>query len=50
VPQVYRLTPVADDPPRRRILHRRLVVDVAIASESLATDRIALIRDRPRFD
>jgi cholesterol transport system auxiliary component len=50
VPQVYRLTPVADDPPRRRILHRRLVVDVPIASESLDTDRIALIRDRTRFD
>ena len=50
VPQVYRLTPVADDPPRRRILHRRLVVDIPIASESLDTDRIALIRDRTRFD
>ena len=50
VPQVYRLAPVADDPPRRRILHRRLVVDIPIASESLDTDRIALIRDRTRFD
>ena len=50
VPQVYRLTPVADDPPRRRILHRRLVVDIPIASESLDTDRIALIRDRTKFD
>ena len=50
VPQVYRLTPVADDPPRRPILHRRLVVDIPIASESLDTDRIALIRDRTRFD
>ena len=50
VPQVYRLTPEADDPPRRPILHRRLVVDIPIASESLDTDRIALIRDRTRFD
>ena len=50
VPQVYRLTPVAEDPPRRRILHRRLVVDIPIASESLDTDRIALIRDRTKFD
>ena len=50
VPQVYRLAPVADDPPRRRILHRRLVVDIPIASESLDTDRIALIRDRTKFD
>lgn len=49
-PQIYRLTPVADDPPRRRILHRRLVVDIPTASESLDTDRIALIRDRTRFD
>ena len=48
--QIYRLTPVADDPPRRRILHRRLVVDIPTASESLDTDRIALIRDRTRFD
>ena len=36
--------------PRRRILHRRLVVDIPIASESLDTDRIALIRDRTKFD
>ena len=50
VSQIYRLTPVADDPPRRRILHRRLVVDIPTASESLDTDRIALIRDRTRFD
>jgi cholesterol transport system auxiliary component len=50
VPQVYRLAPAADDPPRRRILHRRLVVDIPIASESLDTDRIALIRDRTKFD
>src|SRR3954447_2236520 len=48
--QIYRLTPIADDPPRRRILHRRLVVDIPTASESLDTDRIALIRDRIRFD
>ena len=33
-----------------RILHRRLVVDIPTASESLDTDRIALIRDRTRFD
>jgi cholesterol transport system auxiliary component len=50
VSQIYRLTPVAEDPPRRRILHRRLVVDIPTASESLDTDRIALIRDRTRFD
>ena len=49
-PQIYRLTPVADDPPRRRILHKRLVVDIPTASESLDTDRISLIRDRTRFD
>jgi cholesterol transport system auxiliary component len=48
--QIYRLTPVADDPPRRRVLHRRLVVDIPTASESLDTDRIALIPDRTRFD
>src|SRR3954454_15664591 len=48
--QIYRLTPVADDPPRRRILHRRLVVDIPTASESLDTDRIALIRDGTRFN
>jgi cholesterol transport system auxiliary component len=49
-PQIYRLAPAADDPPRRRILHRRLVVDIPTASESLDTDRIALIRNRTRFD
>jgi len=51
VPQIYRLSPMAEeDSPRRRILRRRLLVDIPTASESLDTDRIALIRDRTRFD
>jgi cholesterol transport system auxiliary component len=49
-PQIYRLSPAADDPPPRRVLRRALVVDIPTASESLDTDRIALIRDRTRFD
>jgi cholesterol transport system auxiliary component len=49
-PQIYRLTPLASAPPQRRILRGRLVVDIPTASESLDTDRIALIRDRVRFD
>jgi cholesterol transport system auxiliary component len=49
-PQIYHLTPVASASPQRRILRRRLVVVIPTASESLDTDRIALIRDRVRFD
>jgi cholesterol transport system auxiliary component len=52
-PQIYRLSPqspTASDPPHRRILRRQLVVDLPIASESLDTDRIALIRGRTKFD
>ena len=49
-PQIYRLSPEASDPPHGRILHRRLVVDIPTASESLDTDRIALVRDRTKFD
>jgi cholesterol transport system auxiliary component len=49
-PQIYRLSPLADEPPPRRVLRKRLVIDIPTASESLDTDRIALIRDRTRFD
>jgi len=50
VAQIYRISPSVDDPPNGRILHKRLVVDIPTASESLDTDRIALIRERTRFD
>jgi cholesterol transport system auxiliary component len=52
-PQIYRLSPqspTASDPPHRRILRRQLVIDLPTASESLDTDRIALIRGRTKFD
>lgn len=49
--RIYRLSPpLADDPPDGRIIHKRLVIEIPTASESLDTDRIALIRDRTRFD
>jgi cholesterol transport system auxiliary component len=48
--QIYRISPSVDDPPNGRTLHKRLVVDIPTASESLDTDRIALIRERTRFD
>ena len=48
--QIYRLSPTVDDPPAGPVLRKRLVVDIPTASESLDTDRIALIRDRTRFD
>jgi cholesterol transport system auxiliary component len=48
--QIYRISPSVDDPPKGRILHKRLVVDIPTASESLDTDRIALVRERTRFD
>jgi cholesterol transport system auxiliary component len=48
--QLYRLSPSLDDPPNDRVLHKRLVVDIPVASESLDTDRIALTRNRTRFD
>jgi cholesterol transport system auxiliary component len=48
--QIYRLSPLTNDRPKGRQLHKRLVVDIPTASESLDTDRIALIRDRTRFD
>ena len=49
-PQIYRIRPLADDAPSKRLVRKRLVVDIPTASESLDTDRIALIRDRTRFD
>jgi cholesterol transport system auxiliary component len=48
--QIYRLSPRADDPVHGRIVRTRLVVEIPTASESLDTDRIALIRDQTRFD
>ncbi len=51
--QIYRLSPqspTASDPPHGRILRRQLVIDVPTASESLDTDRIALVRGRTKFD
>ncbi|HEY2620540.1 MAG TPA: ABC-type transport auxiliary lipoprotein family protein [Acetobacteraceae bacterium] len=48
--QIYRLSAPADDPPNQHVLHKRLVVDIPTASESLDTDRIALTRNRTRFD
>ena len=49
--RIYRLRPpLANDPPNGRIIHKRLVVEISTASESLDTDRIALIRNRTRFD
>jgi cholesterol transport system auxiliary component len=50
VAQIYRLSPTVDDPPPGPVLRKRLVVEIPTASESLDTDRIALIRDRTRFD
>lgn len=52
-PQIYRLnapSPMASDLPHRRILRRQLVIDLPTASESLDSDRIALIRGRTKFD
>ncbi|HET7883379.1 MAG TPA: ABC-type transport auxiliary lipoprotein family protein [Acetobacteraceae bacterium] len=49
-PQIYRISPVAEQHSRSRTLRKRLVVDIPTASESLDTDRIALVRDRTRFD
>lgn len=48
--QIYRISPSVDDPPNGRTLHEQLVVDIPTASESLDTDRIALVRERTRFD
>jgi cholesterol transport system auxiliary component len=48
--QIYRLSPPAEDPPNQPVVHKRLVVDIPTASESLDTDRIALTRNRTRFD
>jgi cholesterol transport system auxiliary component len=48
--QIYRLSPLTNERSKGRKLHKRLVVDIPTASESLDTDRIALIHDRTRFD
>ena len=48
--QIYRISPMADYPKDGQIIHKRLVVDIPTAPQSLDTDRIALIRDRTRFD
>ena len=48
--QIYRLDPTIDDPPDGPALQERLLVDLPNASASLDTDRIALTRDRTRFD
>lgn len=48
--QIYRLSSLSDDPPKGPLLHKRLIIDVSSASESLDTDRIALTRNRTRFD
>ena len=48
--QIYRLSPPINDPPNQPVLRKRLVVDIPTASESLDTDRIALTRNRTRFD
>lgn len=50
VPQIYRLNPLTADLQHRHVLRKRLVVDLPTASESLDTDRIALIRGTTRFD
>jgi cholesterol transport system auxiliary component len=49
-PQIYRLNHATGDQPLGPALRTRLVIDLPTASESLDTDRIALIRDRTRFD
>jgi cholesterol transport system auxiliary component len=52
-PQIYRLSPqspTASEPPHQRSLRRQLVIDVPTASQSLDTDRIALIHGRTKFD
>lgn len=52
-PQIYRLSLQslpASDPPHRRSLRRQLVIELPTASESLDTDRIALVRGRTKFD
>jgi cholesterol transport system auxiliary component len=48
--QIYRISPMADYPKDGQIIHKRLVVDIPTAPQSLDTDRIALFRDRTRFD
>jgi cholesterol transport system auxiliary component len=50
MPQIYRISPQAEQHAHSRPLRKRLVIDIPTASESLDTDRIALIRDRTRFD
>jgi cholesterol transport system auxiliary component len=52
-PQIYRLSPespAAGDPQHRHFLRKQLVIAIPTASESLDTDRIALIRGRTKFD
>ena len=49
--QIYRLSPLADDPPNGRIAAQAAGRSTCpTASESLDTDRIALTRGRTRFD
>ncbi len=48
--QIYRLSPQVEDPQGRSIPDSKLMVDLPTASQSLDTDRIALMQGRIRFD
>ncbi len=48
--RIYRISPSIDDPVNSVTLHKRLVIDLPTTSESLDTDRIALIRGRTKLD
>jgi len=49
-PKIYRLDAEVDDPPGGSLLHSQLIVDRPTASQSLDTDRIALVRGRTEFE
>ena len=48
--QIYRLSAKVPDPPGNPIPHIRLAIDLPNASQSLDTDRIALVQGPTRFD
>jgi cholesterol transport system auxiliary component len=48
--QIYRLSPQVEDPKGRAIPDSKLIVDLPTASQSLDTDRIALMQGRIRLD
>jgi cholesterol transport system auxiliary component len=50
VPQIYRLSPQIEDPQGPPIPNSKLIVDLPTASQSLDTDRMALMQGRIRLD